>query len=49
MFADQNLMIDVTKGCIAYAVLDFGGFLGIGSKYFAVPWRSFTVEEDNKS
>jgi sporulation protein YlmC with PRC-barrel domain len=44
----KDLMIDVTKGCIQYAVLDFGGFLGIGSKYFAVPWQSFTVDEDNK-
>ena len=44
----KDLMIDVTKGSIAYAVLDFGGFLGIGSKYFAVPWGSFTVDEDNK-
>jgi sporulation protein YlmC with PRC-barrel domain len=44
----KDLMIDVTKGSIVYAVLDFGGFLGIGSKYFAVPWQSFTVDEDNK-
>jgi len=44
----KDLMIDVNKGCIEYAVLDFGGFLGIGSKYFAVPWQSFTVDEDNE-
>ena len=25
-------------GDVRYAVLDFGGFLGIGDKYFAVPW-----------
>ena len=45
----KDLMLDVTKGTIAYAVLDFGGFLGVGGKYFAVPWRSFTVDEDNKN
>jgi sporulation protein YlmC with PRC-barrel domain len=44
----KDLMIDVNKGCIAYAVLDFGGFLGIGGKYFAVPWQSFTIDEDKK-
>jgi sporulation protein YlmC with PRC-barrel domain len=44
----KDLMVDITKGCISYAVLDFGGFLGIGGKYFAVPWQSFTVDEDNK-
>ena len=44
----KDLMIDVKMGSIAYAVLDFGGFLGIGGKYFAVPWQSFTVDEDNK-
>jgi sporulation protein YlmC with PRC-barrel domain len=44
----KDLMMDVNKGCIAYAVLDFGGFLGIGSKYFAVPWESFTIDEQNE-
>ena len=44
----KDLMIDVQKGSIAYAVLDFGGFLGVGSKYFAVPWQSFTIDETNK-
>ncbi len=45
----KDLMIDINRGCIAYAVLDVGGFLGIGNKYFAVPWVSFTVNEDNKT
>lgn len=44
----KDLMVDLNKGCIAYAVLDYGGFLGIGDKYFAVPWHAFTVDEDNK-
>lgn len=33
----QDLMIDLKTGDVAYAVLSFGGFLGIGDKYFAVP------------
>ena len=26
---------------MAYAVLSFGGFLGMGKKLFAMPWRAF--------
>ncbi len=33
----EELMIDAEKGKIAYAVLSFGGFLGIGNKLFAIP------------
>jgi len=34
----EDLVIDPSKGSIRYAVLSFGGFLGMGDKYFAVPW-----------
>lgn len=44
----KDFMIDLNKGCIAYAVLEYGGFLGMGEKLFAVPWQAFTVDEDNK-
>jgi sporulation protein YlmC with PRC-barrel domain len=44
----EELMIDVVTGRIAYAVLSFGGFLGIGDKLFAMPWSSLTVDETNK-
>jgi sporulation protein YlmC with PRC-barrel domain len=33
----QDLMINLETGNVVYAVLSFGGFLGIGDKYFAVP------------
>ena len=36
----QDIVIDPQTGQIAYAVLSFGGFLGIGDKYFAIPWQS---------
>ncbi len=39
----EELMFDVDTGCIAYAVLSFGGFLGIGDKYFAVPWEALRI------
>jgi len=41
----EELMIDIPTGRIAYAVLSFGGFLGMGNKLFAVPWNAFTVDE----
>mgnify|MGYP003411407212 FL=1 len=39
----NELMIDLEKGRIAYAVLSFGGFLGLGDKLFALPWEAFTM------
>ena len=36
----EEVMIDPEKGKIAYAVLSFGGFLGIGNKLFAIPWEA---------
>ena len=44
----KELMIDTETGDVAYAVLDFGGFLGMGNKYFAVPWKSLTIDTENK-
>ena len=32
----EELMVDVTTGRVAYAVLSFGGFLGIGNKPFPI-------------
>lgn len=39
----EELMIDLTEGRVAYAVLSFGGFLGIGNKLFAIPWKALTL------
>ena len=41
----EEIMIDVPSGRIAYAVLSFGGFLGMGNKLFAVPWNALTLNE----
>jgi sporulation protein YlmC with PRC-barrel domain len=40
----EAIMLDVTGGRIAYAVLSFGGFLGMGSKLFAIPWSALTLD-----
>jgi sporulation protein YlmC with PRC-barrel domain len=42
----EELMIDLPTGRVAYAVLSFGGVLGIGSKLFAVPWNSLQLDAD---
>ncbi len=44
----EELMINVETGEVAYAVLSFGGFMGMGDKLFAVPWRSLVVDENEE-
>ena len=39
----EDLVVDIDTGRILYAVLDSGGFLGIGSKLFPVPWESLAA------
>ncbi len=42
----KDLVINPDDGAIDYAVLDFGGFLGIKDKYFAIPWDALQVASD---
>ena len=52
--ADENLgdikeiMLDMETGSVAYAVLSFGGFMGMGDKLFAVPWQALHLDTVNK-
>jgi sporulation protein YlmC with PRC-barrel domain len=52
--SDENLgsikefMIDMQSGRIVYAVLSFGGFLGMGDRLFAVPWQALKLDTANK-
>lgn len=39
----EDLTIDLNQGRIAYAVLSFGGFLGLGDKLFALPWNALKI------
>lgn len=39
----NDIMIDLEMGRIAYAVLSFGGFLGLGNKLFAIPWEALKI------
>ncbi len=44
----EEIMIHIDSGKVAYAVLSFGGFLGIGDKLFAIPWEALSLDEDEK-
>ncbi len=44
----KEIMLDMRTGRVAYAVLSFGGFLGIGEKLFAVPWQALQLDTVNK-
>jgi PRC-barrel domain len=40
----HTLMINKISGKVAYAVMSFGGFLGIGDRYHPLPWSVLTCE-----
>jgi sporulation protein YlmC with PRC-barrel domain len=44
----KEIMLDMRTGKVAYAVMSFGGFLGMGDKLFAVPWTALTLDTVNK-
>ena len=44
----EHLMIDLETGRVAYAVLSFGGFLGMGDKLFAIPWSALALDTVEK-
>lgn len=41
----ERLILEKTTGQVSYAVLSFGGFLGIGEDYYPVPWQMLTYDE----
>ena len=44
----KDFMIDSTNGKVEYAVLDFGGFMNIGNKLFAVPMQALQLDTKDK-
>lgn len=43
----NEIVIDKTSGKVNYLVLDFGGFLSFGNKFFAIPWQSFSYNKND--
>ncbi|RJF99107.1 PRC-barrel domain-containing protein [Noviherbaspirillum saxi] len=44
----QDLILDSGRGEIAYAVISFGGVMGVGRKFHAVPWQALEPNDDNR-
>lgn len=39
-----ELVLDIHSGRVAYALMAVGGFLGMGRKFFAIPWSAVTID-----
>ena len=39
-----NFMVDKVSGQVAYVVMSFGGFLGLGESHHPLPWRALTYD-----
>jgi sporulation protein YlmC with PRC-barrel domain len=44
----DNLMINLNTGEVEYAVVEFGSFLGIGGKLFAIPFRELALDPERE-
>ena len=44
----KEIMLNTDTGKVCYAVLSYGGFLGMGEKLFAVPWQALKLDTENK-
>ena len=42
----DDLMIDKRSGLVKYAVLEFGGFLGMGTDRYPIPWNLLKYDLD---
>src|ERR1700761_8549637 len=42
----ERVMIEKTSGKVSYAVLSFGGFLGMGNNYYPLPWHSLEYDPE---
>lgn len=44
----KDIMLNIRTGEIEYYIIEFGGFLGIGEKFFAIPFRLLPVDPSRK-
>jgi hypothetical protein len=44
----EDLILDGRDDRVAYAILSFGGFLGLGDKHFAIPWEALAMDISEK-
>jgi hypothetical protein len=41
----DHLMIDKVSGRVSYAVMSFGGFIGLGHSHHPIPWAAQWVRD----
>nr|WP_244552466.1 PRC-barrel domain-containing protein [Allosphingosinicella indica] len=41
-----NFMVDKRSGQVEYAVMAYGGFLGMGERYYPLPWRTLSYDRE---
>ena len=44
----KDIMLDIRTGKIEYYVIEFGGFLGIAEKFFAIPFKLLEIDPEQK-
>lgn len=44
----HDIMVDLTEGKIEYVVIEFGGFLGLNQKYFAIPFKALSIAKEHR-
>jgi sporulation protein YlmC with PRC-barrel domain len=44
----EDIVIDTRDNRVAYAILSFGGILGMGDKHFAIPWEALSFDASEK-
>ena len=45
----EDLMVNLLSERVTYAVLSFGGFLGLGEKFFAIPMQALALDPDDQT
>lgn len=45
----EEIVLEKVSGKVRYAVLSFGGFLGLGDKLFAIPWKAISYRPEDDS
>src|SRR5579884_3509801 len=44
----EDIVIDARDNRVVYAILSFGGVLGLGDKHFAIPWEALSFDASEK-
>ena len=44
----KDVMLDKQSGRVAYAIMSFGGFVGLGRNYYPLPWSTLHYDTKQK-